>query len=377
MSLYYLTSMKKNSGLVLLTLFFLLLFAQNSAKSEINKESSIPVTIKSLEQIAFHPIKKAPAQVVTLQNSLLSSEISALVSNVHVQLGDRVVQNQLLISLECDDYELSKQQIVSEKSVLTAERKFAVYQFERSKKLIKTNSVSQEAHRKQSTEVAKLTARIELLDKKIHQAEKNISRCQIKAPFSGVIAERLINIGEHAAPHTPLVRLIDIDNLEVEVQVPIVVVDNLNYTALNFIYRNEPYPVKIRAVIPSIETRARHQIVRLTFTDKKTLPDAYGMVEITLRALYIPANYLVTRNSQTGLFLLKKADSKEVQNARFEAHFYPIKNALTGRAAMLDLPLDTQVIISGRNALENGQAVIVLKDKALKDKVLKEKEPMQ
>lgn len=320
-------------------------------------EGSIPVTVKTLKQLVFHPIKKAPAQVVTLQNSLLSSELSALVNNIYVKLGDRVLKEQLLVSLECDDYELNKQQLISEKNVLEAELQFADYQLERSKKLIKSKSVSQEAHKRQATEVLKLTAQIEFLASKIKQSEKIISRCQIKAPFSGVIAERLIDLGEHVSPHSPLLRLIDVENLEVEVQVPIVVVDNLDYTALNFIYRNKSYPLKLRAVIPSIETRARHQKVRLSFLDKKTLPDAYGMVEITLRAMHIPANYLVSRNSKTGIFLLKEKTSKEKGRKVMSAQFYPLKNALTGRAAIIDLPLDTKVIISGRNALTDGQAV--------------------
>lgn len=339
--------------LILLGLFFSLpVYAENN----VAKDEAIPVTVKTLEQLVFHPVKKAPAQVVTLQNSLLSAEISALVSNVHVQIGDRVVKEQLLVTLECDDYELNKQQLISEKKALEAERLFANYQFERSKKLLKSKSVSQEAHRRQATEVTKLTAQIQLLLSKIQLSEKIISRCRIRAPFAGVISERLIHIGEYVAPHSPLVRLIDIDNLEVEVQMPIVVVDELDYTSLNFIYRNKHFPLKLRAIIPSIETRARHQRVRLNFVDKKTLPDAYGMVEITLRAMHIPANYLVTRNFQTGIFLLK-----ETKDDLFEAHFYAIKNALPGRAASVDLPLNTKVIISGRNALTEGQAVSIQK----------------
>ncbi|MCW8928677.1 MAG: efflux RND transporter periplasmic adaptor subunit [Gammaproteobacteria bacterium] len=330
------------------------------------KDNTIPVTVKPLEQLVFHPVKKAPAQVVTLQNSLLSSEISALVDKIYVQIGERVEKYQLLISLECDDYELNYQQIISEKNVLLAERQFTDYQFERSKKLIKSNSVSKEAHKRLSTKVAKNSAQIQLLNNKLKQSEKNISRCQIKAPFSGVIAERLVHLGEHVSPHTPLARLIDTENLEVEVQVPIVLIDNIDYSSLNFIYRNKQYPLKIRAIIPSIETRARHQKVRLSFLSEKTLPDAYGIVEITLRAMHIPANYLVSRNSQTGIFLLKKLNNtenhiNEAEEGLFKAQFYPIDNALTGRAAIIDLPLNTEVIISGRNALSDGQHVSLKK----------------
>ncbi len=321
-------------------------------------DNAIPVTVKALQQLVFHPLKKAPAQVVTLQNSLLSSEISALVKKVHVQVGDKITKDQLLVTLECDDYELNKQQLAAEKEALTADYQFAVYQFERSEKLLKNNNVSQELYHRQEAGLKKLAAQIQLLHSKIKQADNVISRCRIKAPFNGVVAQRLINRGENTAPRTPLIQLIDVDNLEVEVQVPIVVVDDLDYKALDFIYRKQRYPVAIRAVIPSIETRARHQRVRLSFVDKKALPDAFGVVEITKRELHIPANYLLKRNTQVGLFVLQEITQGHNEKI-FKARFYALKDALIGRSAMVDLPLNSQIIIEGRHALNDGDSVIV------------------
>ena len=322
-------------------------------------EKSTSVTVQTLEKLLFHPLKKAPAQVVTLHNSLLSSEISALVKDVHVQVGDRVLKDQLLVTLECDDYELSKQQLLSEQQALAAEHKFAAYQFERSEKLLKSKSVSQELHRRQASGLSQLEAQLQLLQSKIKLADKTISRCGIKAPYTGVVAERLVNLGENVASHTPLIRLIDVDNLEVEVQAPIVVIDDLNYKTLNFVYREQYYPLEIRAVIPSVETRARHQRVRLRFTDKKALPDAFGMVEITSRELKIPSNYLVSRQSLVGLFVLKKRADGQAY-----ASFYGLKDALIGRDASLkldpELTPDSKVIIEGRNALNDGDAVSLI-----------------
>lgn len=318
----------------------------------------IPVTVKPLSQLVFHPVKKAPAHVVTLQDSLLSAQLSALVESVKVQVGDKVTKDQALMTLECDDFILTKQQLVSEKKSLAAEQGFAQYQFERSSKLLKSKSVAQETNRRQQAELNKLRAQIQLLTSKIQQADKNISRCVIKAPFAGVVAERLIDVGENVAPRTPLIRLIDVNNLEVEVQVPIVVVDDLNYQSLEFVYRNQRYPLALRAVIPSIETRARHQRVRLSFVADKALPDAFGMVEITLREINIPANYLLNRNDQVGIFILneRSLDATEKESV---AKFYALNNALIGRAAVIDLPLDTKVIIEGRNALSDGQKVMI------------------
>jgi len=92
--------------------------------------------------------------------------------------------------------------------------------------------------------------------------------------------------------------------------------------------------------------------VRLSFVAEKTLPDAYGMVEIVLRKKQLPANYLVSRDKHLGLFILKKNTQQQ-----WLAQFYMLKNALPGRAADIDLPMDTQVIIAGRHALHDDQKV--------------------
>ena len=122
-------------------------------------EDALPVTVKTVQQLVFHPVKKAPAQVVTLQNSLLSAEIAALVNNVHVQVGDTIDKDQLLVTLECDDFELNKQQLIADKGALEADREFAEYQFERSEKLLKSKNISQELHRRQAAGCSLETSR--------------------------------------------------------------------------------------------------------------------------------------------------------------------------------------------------------------------------
>ena len=58
-------------GLVLIGLFL--------AGNVLQAQEIIPVTARPLSELLFHPVKKAPARVVSLQNSQPSSQLSALV----------------------------------------------------------------------------------------------------------------------------------------------------------------------------------------------------------------------------------------------------------------------------------------------------------
>lgn len=363
--------------------FFYISFALAQAQTsdpDANKalaatDKALAVTVKSFEQLAYHPLKEAPAYVVTLQNSLLSAQITTLVDKVLVKVGDQVKQEQLLVALDCDDYIWQEQQLEADKEVLKASVQFTQYQYGRSIKLLKTKSVSEESHRSRDADLKKLQAKIRSLDVKIKKARKAIQRCEIKAPFDGVISERFVNLGEYVAPSSQLLRLINTHELEVEVQVPISVVNQLDYKSLDFVYRDEHFPLKLRAVIPSIETRARHQRVRLEFIDKKALPDAFGMVHVLLKTINIPANVLVQRGGQTGIFIIKSDTgglatktqseaSRQKQRAAI-AVFYPIENALTGRPAAVDLAPQTLIVLQGRHALSDGQQVMIQSDDSL------------
>jgi len=346
---------------------------QNKALAVSNKV--LTVSVRPFEQLAYHPLKKAPAYVISLQNSLLSTQITTLVDKILVKVGDQVKQGQLLVSLDCDDFIWQEQKLEAEKDALKASYHFTQYQYERSNKLLKTKSVSEESHRSRNADLKKLQAQIKSLEVQIKKSRKTIRRCEIKAPFDGVISERFVNVGEYVAPSSSLLRLINMDELEVEVQVPITVVNQLDYKSLDFVYRDEHFPLKLRAVIPSIETRARHQRVRLEFIDKKALPDAFGMVHVLLKTINIPANVLVQRGGQTGIFIVQSAAPVSVtktpgNSARQKqmtdiAVFYPIENALTGRPVAVDLPAKTLIVLQGRHALSDGQPVIIQYDNSL------------
>ncbi len=340
------------------------------------KPKPLTVTVRTFEQLAFHPLKKAPAYVVILKDSLLSSQLNASVRNIHVEVGDQVKPGQLLLDLDCDDYLWQEQELEADKDALKAGYDFTQYQFERSKKLLKTKSVSEESHRNKAADLKNLNAKITALDIKIKKARKNIRRCEIHAPFGGVISERSINQGEYVVPGSPLLRLININDLEVEVQVPITVVNEFDYKSLDFVYREEQFPVTLRAIIPGIETRARHQLVRLEFTGKKAPPNAFGMVHVELKTLQLPANVLVQRGGKTGIFILEKdphqmaaelqvqtplqaSEQQSVPLQTATAVFYPLEQALIGRPASAELAPDTLIVLQGRQALEHGKRVII------------------
>jgi RND family efflux transporter MFP subunit len=347
-------------------LFF---FSDINAKNEFTKNKSsqeLPTYIKSkaYSKLKFKPIKKAPAQVVSLSTSLLNAEITSIIDKISILPGDIVAKGETLLELNCDDANFKLIDLKALKSVAQSNLALNEYQLSRSIKLHKSKNISEIDLKNDQTEVKVLKANIKSIQAKIQLAEKNVSRCVIKAPFSGVILERFVNRAEMVSIGQQLIKITDPKQSEVLVQLPIGLVDNFSINKLIqqsfFVYRHRKYPVSFRAIIPSLEGRARHQQFRFSFlTESKNSYNrpplnAFGELEIVLSDDYLPAHLLVKRNGENGIFLYQNNKAK----------FLFIVDATPGRPFKVSLDngdiklIDsTHIITEGMESISDGQVV--------------------
>jgi RND family efflux transporter MFP subunit len=341
--------------------FFLLTLCDVYAQELFEKESPVYINSKTFSELKFKPIKKAPAQVVGLSTSTLDAEISSIIDNISVLPGDKVKKGDVLIELNCDDSHFKLLDLTALKSVTQSNLSLKKYQLSRSTKLYKTKNISELNLKNDQTEVEILKANLNSIQAKIQLAQKNISRCLIKAPFSGVILDRFVNQAEMVSIGQQLIKITDPLKSEVLVQLPIGLVDEFSIQKLIqqslFVYRNKKYPVTFRSMIPRVQGRARHQQFRFSFDPSTNRPalNAFGELEVILSHSYLPANILVSRKGQLGLFIYKNNTAK----------FIAFENAIPGRPIKIseinigeDLTDSTEVIIEGMNALSDGQEVV-------------------
>lgn len=119
-------------------------------------------------------------EVKATQESYLSMEIPGVVKEIFVAVGDRVTKGNILIRLSNDD---RKAQLSGIKSQLN----FAKKQYERFKSA--TGAVDQNT-------LDSYFAQFEKLDAEYKYASLVLEKTVLRAPFSGIIAEKNINIGE-------------------------------------------------------------------------------------------------------------------------------------------------------------------------------------
>jgi len=293
------------------------------------------VETSPIGDVQFYPRHTAPATVVGLNDSQLGAQINARVEEIMVQEGQQVEKGSILIRLDCRD---SKQALKQAR----AQWEFARDQFSRIKQLRANQNASEEDYSQRRFELTQAeVARA--------QAELQVERCAITAPFKGIVLEKMVSTGDLAAPGTLLLRILDTSHIEVDASVPHTLVSSLVESGeYYFEQRGKQYPLKLLRVTPYIDTVSNDQKVYLGFASTPPLPGAAGRLTWIEPTPYLPNRYIVQRNGKLGFFTLDKD----------RARFVMLPNALEGLAAEVDLPPEQIIITSGLDGLSDDDPVI-------------------
>ncbi len=309
---------------------------------------SIPVTVQRLDELAIYREFSAPATVLSLNDSRVSSELRARIIEIPREVGDTVARNGVLVKLDCRDYELESQRLEAECKRLNVRIALARKQLKRAESLIGSSNVSEELVNQREAELDGALAEREVVLIQLATAQTTAAKCVIRAPFDGVVRERLVHVGELADVGTPLLRIVDTQDLEISARVLTADIELLQQLeAIDFEHRGQRYPASIRTVVPVINTLSRNQEVRLQFRNQAPAPGAAGRLLWRDPVLYLPAEFVVRRQDSLGVFIV------EDQHARF----HPLPQAQEGRPAQANLPADARIITDGRYLLEDGVAI--------------------
>lgn len=313
-------------------------------------EDTINVSTSTIADIAIYPERSAPATVVSLNESTISALIAAQVEALPVRVGDIVEKDSLLAKLDCADYRLSVRESKANVSGLKAQIELAKRRLERTEKLTLKQSVSEEILDERESELAVLNTELKAAEAKLNMAKLNQSRCDVPSPFRALISERVSAVGEYANTGTALVKIIDIEQLEISAQVFSRDIEQIEHSnELYFEHSGTRHPLKLRIVSPAINTETRNREVRLLFIDGPALPGAAGKLVWRDQRAHIPGDYLVNRNGDLGIFTIKNN----------VAHFIPVPSAQAGRASPTSIPVETPIVIDGHFSLKEEDSATV------------------
>lgn len=306
------------------------------------------VTAMAFKEIALHPLREAPAQALSLNESRLSAEVTATVTEVAFDVGQVAPKGAVLIRLDARDHALGVARAQAALESSRARAKLAEQQLNRARELARQNFYSAEALTQKETEFAVQQAQVRLDQAHLAQAQRNLEKCTLRAPFQAIVRSRQAQVGELAAPGTPLMTLSETTRVEVAAQVPPRDVESLRGAAdVRFAGSGGEFNVKLLRVSPAISREARTVDVRLSFAAKPAAPGADGRILWRDPQPHLPAELVTKRGNAFGVFVLEGE----------KARFVPLPDAQEGRPVAAPMLADRRIVIDGRHGLADGQAI--------------------
>lgn len=167
----------------------------------VTKASYPLVTPASVETKDFVHKVEVQGSVDSDQNVLVTSEANGTIRHIHVKEGQKVSQGQVLVTIDSEILQSTMDEVETALEM-------ANYMFEKQQKLM-DQGVGVEVEYEQAKNQKKS------LEKKLQTMRSQKGKTIVRAPFSGVIDEVMVSLGDMASPMTPMLRLVNNRDIKV------------------------------------------------------------------------------------------------------------------------------------------------------------------
>ncbi|MDP2248508.1 MAG: efflux RND transporter periplasmic adaptor subunit, partial [Nitrosomonadales bacterium] len=295
-----------------------------------------------LSSIQIFPERTATAQVVSLNESRMAAEISARILKINVEAGQVIAKGAVIAQLDCADYNIATERALAALRVSQANAKLAEVQLTRNQKLAEQKFISASGLDTQVAQTEAAQAEVAVNQAAVKTARNNQSKCQIRSPFPAIVLERIAQVGEIVAPGGAIVLLRDSSTLEIKAEIQEKDAALEGVDTFEFVTLSGRYPLRLLRLSPAASRTTRLLEARFKFAGDAAASGSSGRLAWVTKVPHLPANFVLRRNGQLGVFVLKQ--DKPV--------FVPIANAEEGRPAVVpDLPVNTQIITKGHESL--------------------------
>ena len=299
-------------------------------------------TSRPFSEIAVHPEFRAPAEVVAVNEADIAAEVSGRIDYLPARVGERVGKGGELARIDPASYRVELDRARAQVELLANRVKLAEAQLAQTEALAARGFISSDGLRVKRTELAVLQSELAATRQGLEAARLQLSRTVIRAPYAGVVRERLASVGDLAAPGTPLLVFAADDGVEVRARVPAAHIDSMRAAgAWRLVAGARELPLKLLRVSPLVSAAGQVQVAVFAARDGVP-PGLAGELRWVSPQPYLPASWVLQRDGASGVWLVR--DGRPV--------FEPLPQAEAGRPVAVKLAPETLLVDEGRHGLD-------------------------
>lgn len=306
----------------------------------------------------WQPRIEAVGSLRAVKGADLSAQVSGIVSAIHFESGVDVKEGTLLVELMAADDAAKLQS-------LKAQAALARITYERDLRQFKAQAVSQ-----QTVDSDEQILRSD--EAQVAQQQATLDYKSIRAPFSGRLGVRQVDLGQYLSAGTPVATLQALDPIFVDFYVPQQDLDRIKagqrITVKVDTYPGREFPGEISAINPKVDPATRNVQVRATLGngDHRLFPGMYATVDVDTgarqRYLTLPQTAITYNPYGNTVFIVEeKGKDAQGQPQLVARQTFVTTGATRGDqvAVAQGLKEGDTIVTTGQIKLRNGSPLLI------------------
>lgn len=204
-----------------MSLSLLLSFCSSSKKETSSPTLTLPVTVFKVPEPKSIPVDLLyPGKTKSISKVTVTARITGFLEKMYFKEGEWVKKGTLLFLIEPEIYQAEYESAKAQLERAQAQFEKAEKDWKRVKASFEDRVVSEEERDKALSNYQSALAELRNAQARLKQAEINLKYTKVYATASGIVGERLVDVGNLVSPGTPLVSITEIDPLYVEFSFP-------------------------------------------------------------------------------------------------------------------------------------------------------------
>jgi RND family efflux transporter MFP subunit len=251
--------------------------------------------------------------VEAVNRSTVSAQTAGEIIELPFDVNDYVPKGAVVIRFDDTKQKARYDKAVAGEAEARARLVEAKDSFEREKRLLKQDATSKAKFENARANLESARAKLALSEAAVAEAKKELDHTLVKAPYSGIIVERFVEIGEEVQVGQPLGTGLSLEELRVVAEVPGRYIDKVRERRDARVFLpgggKDPITVESLTIFPYADPKTHTFTVRINLArgEYGLYPGMLTKVAFKVgeaRELVVPADAIVHRSEVTGVYVV-------------------------------------------------------------------------
>ena len=334
-----------------------LLPAISLAQDAEQQAPAAPVMVEQAQRDTFSATLWVSGTVISQNDARIAAETDGRITWV-ADVGSRIEKGQAIARIDANDLRLELADSEARLDSLKSQLKYRDSSLQRFKKLAASNNAAATQLDEAQSQLDMTRQDIKRAEVSIAQIKRRINQTEVLAPFPGVVAERLVQMGEFVNRGAQVARLVDTEHREIRAQAPLSVAGWISEGMQVSVEHKQLESLSpVSYVIPVGDERSRMFEIRIAANNPAWIigsPVRVALPNSEPRELVaIPRDGLVLRGSN--IFVMRVNQDNTVEKVMVETGI-----GLGGFVEVIgNVDQGDRIVTRGGERLQPGQAVTI------------------